>query len=187
MGLFDKKSSSTTNVHETTVSENYVAPDNRVGGAGSIMGGNINARTVGNVTMTDHGAIAEATGITRDAIDFAANQGANAFQFADNAMNYQTVQALGAQDVLRESNRNISSLASQAFTDLTGLSSTISKDSYGFARGIASDATGALSNAVNQISGVVKRANESDSVEIYRVVALGAAALFGLYLIFGKK
>ena len=184
MGLFSKKSSSTTNLYETTVSENYTAPDNRIGGAGSIMGGNINARTVGNVTMTDHGAIAEATGITRDALDFAANQGANAFQFADTALNYQTVQALGAQDVLRESNRNISSLASQAFTDL---SSTISKDSYGFARGIASDATGALSNAVNQISGVVKRANESDSVEIYRVVALGAAALFGLYLIFGKK
>jgi hypothetical protein len=185
MGLFDKKSSSKTYVDETT--ETYSGVDNRIGGDNSIMGGNIVARQVGNITQTDYGAIRQGIGITRDALDFAGNQAANAFTFADTASNNQALVTLGAQDVVRESNKNITGLAENTMKELVGFSTGIGKESLATTKDISNAAIGALGGAVGQISQVVKRANESDSVEIYRVVALGAAALFGLYLIFGKK
>lgn len=59
MGLFDKKSSNTTNVKES----NTYSDDNRVGGDGSVFGSNI---TIGNdvngveIMTTDYGAVKSA-------------------------------------------------------------------------------------------------------------------------------
>lgn len=174
MGLFDKKSTTKTTNTEYTTDSSVHTVDNKVVGDNSNVGGNISAQNInGNVTNTDYGAIAEGTGLSKAALDFASNNVANAFTFADSALEKNTLFGDRALDSVDYTNKLANQVTGVALDKLY----EGNKNALSFGSNAVEQLRGTADNAINKVTDVVKAANTSDSVQTIKYIGYAVVGI----------
>ena len=204
MGFFDKKSTKNTTNNETNIDDSLTAVDNSsIGDASNV--NKITAENIsGDVVMTDYGAIEQATGLAKGALDFSSNTLANAFQFGDsqvtksllfgesalqladnvNKMNQEF--GMSAVDSVVEATKNSLNFGNSALENSLNFGNDALEKATSLGKDALSSATAAANFAVNKVSDVVKAANTSDSVQTIKYIMLGVAVVAALIFVAPK-
>lgn len=179
MGFFDKKTTKSTTNYETNTDNSFTTADNSVTGDASTVNKVTAESITGDVVLTDHGAIEQATNLSKGALDFSSNVLANAFTFGDSANNRALLFGENALELAKTTsilNKEFGMDALDKITEATN-------NSLNFGQSALDSVGKSTSEAVSKIADVVKGANTSDSVQTIKYIALAVAVVVGLIFV----
>ncbi len=182
MSLIDKKKSTTTNTTNNDYTTTTSSTDNRVI-EGGIVGGNITGQSIGDVTVSDYGAIEQGVGLAKGSLDFASNVVANAFTLNDENTKNTLLFGKSALDSNLESSKLVSNIAGKSIDKLYENNNNVlnfASSSQGAALNAVKDAS---NTALSKVSEVVKNANTSDSVQTIKYIMWGVIGVAAVVLL----